>query len=146
MSKTYHATRTLEIILDGESLEIEAAIEFTVEPYSPGWFDPRYGGEPPSGGHVDEARCKSIAIPARKAKIAPADHPTPGAVLEPARPRVALDCPAWLSDWIKEKLDQAALYDEAMEREEYDRESAAEMRAEEAREDRDASPVLDWEG
>lgn len=115
--KRYHATRLVEIVLDGESLEIEADIEFTIEPYSPGWFDPRYGGEPPSGGGCNDVWCKGV-----KFGSVDADAPKP-------------DCPEWLSDWIASTVDGDGLYQEAMEQIAYERDEAADFKRREMRDE-----------
>lgn len=119
MADKYYAMRTLEIIMGGSGLEIEAQLEFTVQPYVPEQ-GPSYasGGQPAEVGGVEDITVKSIKY---AGKPGAADAPKP-------------DCPGWLEDWIIAEVDGDELYQEAMEHEDARRDEAAEMRHESYRE------------
>ena len=110
MAYKYHAKRFVEIVIDGESVELEAMIEFTITPYVPA-KGPSYasGGQPAEGGHVEDVWCKGIKFPKQAADV-------------------KLDLPGWLADTIAEKCDGDSLYREAMEYEDYLEDEAAEYR------------------
>ena len=98
MSKNkYHTTRIIEIVIDGNSVELEAAIEYTIAPYVPA-RGPSYasGGQPAEGGHVEDIWCKGVKFVGQAADV-------------------KIDCPEWLAETIVEKLDGGSLYDEAIE-------------------------------
>ena len=119
MATKYHATRLLEIVMGGASIEIEAALEYTIAPYVPAQ-GPSYdsGGQPAEGGGVEDIWVKGIKYAA------------PGGAADASKP----DCPEWLADWIIAEVDGDELYQEAMEHDNAERDEAAEMRHESYRE------------
>lgn len=95
--KPYRAMRIVEITVDGETLALEADLEFTIEPYVPE-RGPSYasGGEPASGGGIEDIRCTAVR-PIGDAAIG------------------RIECPKWLADWIAAHVDEIALCNEAAE-------------------------------
>ena len=117
MTRKYQTNRTVEIYLDGKTLEIEANIEFTIAHPAPAQ-GPSYssGGQPAEGGHCEDIWCKGIKLPGYAKDF-------------------TAECPEWLSEWIVENTDGDRLFAEAIDEDRHDREQAADDRYEMARED-----------
>ena len=110
----YHATRYVEIVLDGNSVEIEADLEFRAISASSGFFDHRTGaGEPPHGGGVEDVTVKAIKFAGK-----------------------VVEAPGWLLDWIAENADRDSLNEAAADADAYERDRAADYRFEEMRDER----------
>ena len=105
MSQTHFHDVTIELVICGNSEELVATVEFTATPVIPATYD-----DPAEGGEVEVVGVVDLFIPEREAVIAGEHHHTPGAVLLKAKPRVDLERPAWLIDFIIANVDEEVLY------------------------------------
>ena len=108
----YRATQFLEIVMGGNSTEVEAELEFNVSSDVPEQ-GPSYasGGQPAEDGGVEDICCKGIKFAGKSA-----------------------DCPEWLREWIEDNVNCDALYEAAANEDDALRDEADEMRHESYRE------------
>ena len=107
MTTKHRATQYLEILLGGNSVEVEADLEFTFQPGEPEQ-GPSYasGGQPAEPAHVEDVWCKGIKFSGRDFLS-------------------ILEMPVWLREWIAENADREALAESAVEDRKAERDAAA---------------------
>ena len=97
--KTFTKDVSVELIIDGNSVEVMATIQFTTTPYDPGRISgPPEKCYPPEGGEIDGPTVVALVYPAISSR--------PGTT---GRPAIKLDCPDWLAETIIENVSDDTL-------------------------------------
>ena len=90
MGRKFTQDVSVEFIIDGNSVEVVATVEFKTSPYDSGVSSgPAELCYPPEGGEVEDAEVIALVLPGIKS--------SPG---NSGRPEVPVDCPQWLAESI----------------------------------------------
>ena len=103
-SKTFTKDVSVELIIDGNSVEVVATIQFSTTPYDPGRISgPPEKCYPPEGGEIDGPTVVALVFPAVWKRV---PH---GTVVGKVRDEIKIDCPDWLAETIIENVSDDTL-------------------------------------
>jgi hypothetical protein len=97
--KTFNKDVSVELIIEGNSVEIVATVQFTTTPYDPGIsIGPAEKCYPPEGGEIEDVEITALVLP----EISHGRE-------HQSRPEIKLECPAWLAEAILANVNDNTL-------------------------------------
>lgn len=97
--ETFTKDVSIELIIDGNSVEVMATVQFTTTPYDPGVSSgPAEKCYPPEGGEIEDVEVTALVLP----EISHGQG-------HQSRPEIKLECPQWLAETILENVSDETL-------------------------------------